>query len=152
MSDPFDDRLRERLIALERSIEAAKVPVTTRRGASRTAGRAVLATVVLLLVAAVGAAAGQVIRDGVTGHDGIFDRSQVLHCSRIRNMVPSEAAPLLDALGYRVTWQLEGFPGGSRQTTTAPRAGYISTGFAKGRDLVFVVEYTEMARGEPCPD
>lgn len=104
-----------------------------------------------LAVAGVAVTAQNAPQEGVRGYDDVFMPGQPLACSDMRNMVPSEAASRLEALGFHVTWQLEGFPNTrSYQTTTPPDEGHIFGGIAHGHDLVLVVEYDEMSKDDLC--
>lgn len=151
MSDDFDDEIRRRLKGLEASLPLALARSERPRRPPMGRWLLVVGAVLGLAVAAAAVTAQNAPREGVRGYDDVFMPGQPLACSDIRNMVPSEAAPRLKALGYHVTWQVEGFPNTpSYQTTTPPDQGHVFGGIAHGNELVLVVEYDQMADGDPC--
>lgn len=150
MRDVTDAEIHERLRLLEASLPGVVVREQPQRRTKVSLLLALLAAA-LLIAFGLGVSAGHIGRDGVIGHEDVFGPGQVLACSSVRNMVPSDAAPLLAALGYHVTWQLEGFPNTrSNQTEVPPNEGHIFGGFARGNELVLIVEHDQLAQGDPC--
>lgn len=151
MDDDLDQEIRRRLIRLENSLPMAIARAERRRRPAMGRWLLVAGAVLGLAVAAAAVTAENAPQEGVRGYDDVFMPGQPLACSDMRNMVPSEAAPRLEALGYHVTWQLEGFPSTrSYQTMTPPDEGHIFAGIAHGHELVLVVEYDQMSRGDLC--
>ena len=124
--------------------------------------RAVLATASLLFVAVLSIAAPRGATGQVSeatpgypvGHPGLFTPGQPLHCSGVDRMTPAEAAPVLEALGYDVTWQVEDRDRlTSGQTREPPKSGFIIEGIVHGRAMVLVVEVGSRAtpaKVAPC--
>jgi hypothetical protein len=142
MTPVTDDQIHARLSRLEASMPPVGLP-TPARGRPASRRRVILAGAAGVLVLAF--AGGTVAREWVDHgwHDsGLFTPGGALHCTVLRNMVPSEAAPILKSMGYEVTWQLEGFPGTrSYQTDIAPTTGYLDEGISKGHRMVIMVDY-----------
>ncbi len=164
--DHFDTRLRDRLQLLE-----ANLPARAGTGAKRRSPRwtALVVAGVAVLALATGGAGATLVQAGVTifrqgaaigqevllenGHPGVFGPQGPLYCTRIQEMGPRQAAPILADLGYTVTWQVEDRDARtSTQTTISPADGFIIEGVLHGRDLTLVVERGAAAvpAGESC--
>ena len=152
----FDGQLRTRLARLEAAAPAAAPPSLGKvpRLRSRVGGIAV-AVAATLLVTGVAVGGIALVSNGVTGHEGLFNPGQPLHCSGVNEMSPSVAQPWLTERGYSVTWQIEDQDAHtSQQAAVPPSSGYIIEGVLKGNQLTLVVETGSAARPAniaPCP-
>ncbi len=144
MNAVSDEEMMDRMLRLEATMPpTAPMPVARRRGRPR--GWLLVASAALVLAFGGGAVARELVDHG--WHDsGLFTPGGALYCTSLRNMVPSEAAPILKAMGYEVTWQIENGPGTkSYQTDIAPTAGYLDEGISKGRRMVILVDYQKQS-------
>ena len=128
MADEFDTRLKERLVRLEEGLPDMS-------GKTRGSGPMRLSAVALVLIGvlgvATGAAATSVLFREVSGGpvSGVFSPGGPLYCSRLHQMAPVAADPLLRELGYKVIWQIEDRDAKtSVQSSTPPSAGFIVEG------------------------
>jgi hypothetical protein len=144
----FDRQLRTRLVRLEAAAPVGTPPSLGRvpRLRSRVGGIAV-AVAATLLVTGVAVGGIAVISNAVTGHEGLFNAGQPLHCSGVNEMSPSVAQQWLTERGYSVTWQIEDQEAHtSLQAAVPPTSGYIIEGVLKGNQLTLVVETGNAAR------
>lgn len=151
MTEEFDARLRERMLRLEDEMPAMSTKTTAGRPLRWSASALVLVGV---LGMATGAAASTAFQEAVGSAPGVFSSQGALYCSRIQQMAPVDADPLLRELGYEVTWQLEDRDANTYvRSATPPSDGFIVEGVIIGRDLVLVVERGEDVEqvGDPCP-
>jgi hypothetical protein len=152
MTEEFDARLKERLVRLEERMPAMSANGRRRRPVQLSALALVLVGVLGLATGA--AATAVVFREASGPVPGVFSRQGPLYCSGIHDMAPVVADPLLRALGYKVTWQIEDRDAKtSVQSSTPPSDGFIVEGAIIHGELILVVERgrdVEPVR-DPCP-
>lgn len=153
MNDDFDGRLRDRLQQMEDTMPDL---ISTPRGRNPLRWSLPAVALVAALGIAAGAAGATAIQFATSGGPtpGVFSADGPLYCTRIQQMTPQEADPLLRQLGYAVTWQLEDRDARtSTRSTTPPSDGYIVEGVIVGRDLTLVVERGKDVQqvADPCP-
>lgn len=138
----FEADLRRRLSLLETTLADASPSGLADRRHSRLTPLTWLAAAALLAAAFASGAGARELMDHGWSTSGLFNPGGALHCSGIQGMVPSEAAPILAALEYEVTWQVEDDDRQthSYQTRVAPSRGQVFEGIQKGVELVIVVE------------
>lgn len=142
--DTQSDEFRIRLARLESELPLEH-PASSRRRRVRL-GIPAAAVAVLAVTFAGGAMAREIVQETSWRSSGLFTPGGPLRCSKLRNMSPKEAAPILEALGYHVVWQDEHIPGQEvRQTETPPDGGYLTDGISNGSNLVLMVD------AEPYP-
>lgn len=145
--DAFDMRLRSRMERLETTLPVGGAARRRKPQIRLTLGMVGGVAAVALLSGVV--AGASVVSDAVRGHPGLFGPDGPLHCTRIQEMQPEEAASVLATLGYSVIWQVEDRDSlRSEQTSQAPPDGYIIEGLREGSSLVLVVE--RGVRAEPA--
>lgn len=138
MSRNPDAELRGRLLGLEATMPLSRPPRARRSSRLLAAGAAVA---LLASAFAGGAVAREIAQQSAWRSSGVFTPGGPLHCSDLQNMKPREAAPLLEALGYRVLWQDEHVPGARVvQTEVPPEGGFLTEGISKGRDLILLAD------------
>lgn len=151
MNDDFDARLRDRMRRLEETMPDLTTTTSEHR---RLRWSLPAVTLIAALAFAAGAAGATVMREAVGTAPGVFSPDGPLYCTRIQQLSPREADPLLREFGYDVTWQVENRDTGDyERSTTPPSEGYIVEGALIGRDLVLVVEQgSEVEQvSDPCP-
>lgn len=142
--DTFEKNLRARLRQLEHAVpvrDLGMLPLPARVGARPRVFwglAAAFATAVFVTGAVVGAI---VVSEEVGGGPGLFDPGQPLACSGVDAMTPQQAAPVLAAKGWTVTWQIEDSADRSFSLSeVAPAEGRIIDGALVDRHLVLVVD------------
>lgn len=151
MTTDFDDELATRLTGLESRLRWAD-EVATRPSKRRLRWTAPLVAIVAALSIGAGAIAAVTLEPRAA--PGIFAAGGTLYCSDVANRPPNAAQPMLESLGYTVTWQIEDRDAGtSTQSTTPPKDGYIVEGSQHGRNLLIVVERgsTVIPVAHTCP-
>jgi hypothetical protein len=150
--DPFDGQLRARL---ERLALAIPVDPPGRRETARArwrprSWRASLGAGVLLLVVSLGAAATLIQIGHPASSSSAFAAGGPLHCSRLDQMTPPDAAAWLTAHGLRARWQVEDRAESSFAIVdSAPDRGVIVEALAlSDGSLVILVD---RSRDTPAP-
>lgn len=137
-----DAHIRQRMLALESGLQLGAARRPDRR---RRLGLIVAAGVAFGAAFAGGALARDLVEDHSWRGAGLFTPGGPLYCTDLQGMSPREAAPILEALGYHVTWQDERGDAGGRQSEIPPDSGYVTDGISKGRQLIV------LADDEPLP-